>query len=96
MALTPYGTGVPKYHPAPRRASNSNAGAAAGLAVLWGLKLPSVLSDGGARWPSTTHFCALRAFAYLFGSGFGWDLESFLFLDSFLESFFVSASAAGA
>lgn len=53
----------------------------------------SVTEEPGASYNAL--LCTAR-FAYLFGSGFGWDLESFLFLDSFLESFFVSTSAAEA
>lgn len=59
----------------------------------WGCNCPvcSVTEE-----PSATHSCALHTLAYLFGSGFGWVLGSFFFLDSFLESFFVSVSAAEA
>lgn len=77
--LTRYGTWVPKSHPTPRRVSDPNAGAAAGLPVPQGRKLPSVLSDRGARCPlqRTSVHCALSlTFSALDSAGI-WNLSFF-------------------
>lgn len=77
--LTRYGTWVPQSHPTPRRVSDPNAGAAAGLPVPQGCKLPSVLSDRGARCPlqHTSVHCALSlTFSALDSAGI-WNLSFF-------------------